>query len=66
MTAADDMHYHRIRAGEERARARDAGCVVAARAHFALAELHEERARALSEETAPARPTLRAAFAKVS
>ena len=64
MTGPDALDYHRERAEQERGRARDAGCVVAARAHAALAELHEERLRALSDETAPPRPTLHAAYSK--
>ena len=66
MTGPDAMDFHRERAEQERRRAHDAYSVVAARAHLALAELHEERLRALIEETAPARPTLHAAFAKAS
>ncbi|HMJ92744.1 MAG TPA: hypothetical protein VK472_01460 [Allosphingosinicella sp.] len=66
MTAADDMHFHQIRAEEERLRARDAACAVAASAHLALAELHEEKARAIGGEAPAARPKLHAAFARVS
>lgn len=61
MTAADSIHYHEMRAEQERARAGEASSAPAADAHRALAELHERRARALAQET-PRRPKLHAAF----
>ena len=63
MTAADWIHYHRTRAEQERILAGEAGCAVAARAHAALAALHEERVRALREDAARERTTLHAVFA---
>lgn len=61
MTGSDAMHYHRERAEQERACARDSACRVAADAHLALAELHEQMARFLRAK-AGGRATLHAVF----
>ena len=63
MNRAQDIQYHQRRAAEERVRALEAGCAVAAQAHRILAELHEERAAALSQAARPPRRKLAPVFA---
>ena len=56
MAAKDDIRFHAGRAQAERQRAREAASVPAARAHLALSELHDQRARELGgdREAVPA------------
>ena len=63
MNAAEWIDYHRTRAEQERILAGQAGSAVAAKAHNALAALHEERVLALREDAARERTTLHAVFA---
>ena len=50
MAAKDEIRFHEGRAHAERQRAREAASVPAARAHLALSELHDQRARELGED----------------